>query len=193
MGQCPITLFCHILVREEITRTKFNTMIGLEDRQRVDEALYDDFESEKAREVRWAPRFVLVWTLWMYWEALWTSQTYLFVLFVILSLIKLYDFGILRNAWPRKHVSKKLKLKTLHLGRKLRRLHLFEEKVGARLHFSKWLARYCRDNVIYPTKIYFLTFDLPPPCGCRIMVEVCHMMISQICLGEVGCNGIFNP
>jgi len=62
---------------------------------------------------------------------LWTSQTYLFVLFVILSLIKLYDFAILRNAWPRKHVSKKLKLKTLHLGRKLRRLHLFEEKVGA--------------------------------------------------------------
>jgi hypothetical protein len=39
------------------------------------------------------------------------------------------------------------------LGRKLRRLHLFEEKVGARLHFSKWLARYCRDNVIYPVKI----------------------------------------
>ena len=68
---------------------------------------------------------------------MWTSQTYLFVLFVILSLIKLYDFTILRNAWPRKHVSKKLKLKTLHLGRKLRRLHLFEEKVGARLHFSK--------------------------------------------------------
>jgi hypothetical protein len=56
---------------------------------------------------------------------------------VILSLIKLYDFAILRNAWPRKHVSKKFKLKTLHLGRKLRRLHLFEEKVGVRLYFSK--------------------------------------------------------
>ena len=52
MGQCPITLFCYILVREEITRTKFNTMIGLVERQRVDEALYDDFESEKDREVR---------------------------------------------------------------------------------------------------------------------------------------------
>ena len=52
MGQCPITLFCHILVREEITRTKYNTMIGLVERQRVDEALYDDFESEKDREVR---------------------------------------------------------------------------------------------------------------------------------------------
>jgi hypothetical protein len=56
---------------------------------------------------------------------------------MILSLIKLYDFAILRNACPRRHISKKLKLKTLHLGRKLRRLHLFEEKVGARLHFSK--------------------------------------------------------
>lgn len=39
------------LVREEITKSKFNTMIGLVDRERVDEALYDDFESEKAREV----------------------------------------------------------------------------------------------------------------------------------------------
>ncbi|CAD6225524.1 unnamed protein product [Miscanthus lutarioriparius] len=39
---------------EEITRTKFNTMIGLEDRQRFDEALYDDFESEKDREKRLA-------------------------------------------------------------------------------------------------------------------------------------------
>ncbi|XP_020396619.1 DNA topoisomerase 6 subunit B isoform X1 [Zea mays] len=39
---------------EEITKTKFNTMIGLVDRQRVDEALYDDFESEKAREKRLA-------------------------------------------------------------------------------------------------------------------------------------------
>jgi hypothetical protein len=51
-GTVPISLFCHIFVREEITKTKFNTMIGLVDRQRVDEALYDDFESEKAREVR---------------------------------------------------------------------------------------------------------------------------------------------
>lgn len=41
-----------LLVREEITKSKFNTMIGLVDRERVDEALYDDFESEKAREVR---------------------------------------------------------------------------------------------------------------------------------------------
>ena len=57
--------------------------------------------------------------------------------FTNLPLCIIYDFAILRNAWPRKHVSKKLKLKTLHLGRKLRRLHLFEEKVGVRLHFSK--------------------------------------------------------
>ncbi|KAL6591876.1 hypothetical protein ACP70R_049739 [Stipagrostis hirtigluma subsp. patula] len=39
---------------EEITRSKFNTMIGLVDRERVDEALYDDFESDKAREKRLA-------------------------------------------------------------------------------------------------------------------------------------------
>jgi hypothetical protein len=49
----------------------------------------------------------------------------------------LYDFTILRNAWPRKHVSKKVKLKTLHLEKKLRRLQLLEEKAGVRLHFSK--------------------------------------------------------
>lgn len=51
MRECSITLFCYVLVREEITKSKFNTMIGLVDRERVDEALYDDFESEKAREV----------------------------------------------------------------------------------------------------------------------------------------------
>ncbi|TVU11126.1 hypothetical protein EJB05_44692 [Eragrostis curvula] len=39
---------------EEITKSKFNTMIGLVDRERVDEALYDDFESDKAREKRLA-------------------------------------------------------------------------------------------------------------------------------------------
>ncbi|XP_062199629.1 DNA topoisomerase 6 subunit B isoform X2 [Phragmites australis] len=39
---------------EEITKSKFNTMIGLVDRERVDEALYDDFESAKAREKRLA-------------------------------------------------------------------------------------------------------------------------------------------
>ncbi|CAM0950876.1 unnamed protein product [Alopecurus aequalis] len=39
---------------EEITRSKFNTMIGLVDRERVDAALYDDFESAKAREKRLA-------------------------------------------------------------------------------------------------------------------------------------------
>lgn len=39
---------------EEITKSKFNTMIGLVDRERVDEELYDDFESAKAREKRLA-------------------------------------------------------------------------------------------------------------------------------------------
>ncbi|KAL5201859.1 hypothetical protein ABZP36_036213 [Zizania latifolia] len=39
---------------EEITKNKFNTMIGLVDRERVDEELYDDFESTKAREKRLA-------------------------------------------------------------------------------------------------------------------------------------------
>lgn len=39
---------------EEITKMNFNTMIGLVDRERVDTALYDDFESAKAREKRLA-------------------------------------------------------------------------------------------------------------------------------------------
>lgn len=36
---------------EEIGRMKFNSLIGLAERERVDEALYDDFETAKAREV----------------------------------------------------------------------------------------------------------------------------------------------
>lgn len=39
---------------EEIERSKFNSMIGLVDRERVDEELYDDFETVKAREKRLA-------------------------------------------------------------------------------------------------------------------------------------------
>lgn len=39
---------------EEIGKVKFNSMIGLIDRERVDQALYDDFESTKAREKRLA-------------------------------------------------------------------------------------------------------------------------------------------
>ncbi|KAL9256414.1 DNA topoisomerase 6 subunit B-like protein [Drosera capensis] len=35
---------------EEIVKNKFNSMSGLIDRERVDEALYDDYETEKARE-----------------------------------------------------------------------------------------------------------------------------------------------
>lgn len=33
-------------------KSKFNSMIGLVDRERVDTKLYDDYETEKAREVR---------------------------------------------------------------------------------------------------------------------------------------------
>lgn len=36
---------------EEIGRSKYNSMIGLAHHERVDEALYDDFETAKAREV----------------------------------------------------------------------------------------------------------------------------------------------
>ena len=43
-GTVLYDFFSHVLVREEITKSKFNTMIGLVDRERVDEALYDDFE-----------------------------------------------------------------------------------------------------------------------------------------------------
>jgi hypothetical protein len=50
--------FC--FAREEITRSKFNTMIGLVDRERVDAALYDDFESAKAREVYYHLQILLV-------------------------------------------------------------------------------------------------------------------------------------
>ncbi|KAK3015480.1 hypothetical protein RJ639_005785 [Escallonia herrerae] len=39
---------------EEIGKSKFNSMIGLIDRERIDEALYDDFETAKAREKRLA-------------------------------------------------------------------------------------------------------------------------------------------
>ena len=39
---------------EEIGKSKFNSMIGLVDRERVDEALYDDHETAKAREVCYA-------------------------------------------------------------------------------------------------------------------------------------------
>lgn len=42
------------LTIEEISKSKFNTMIGLIDRDRVDQELYDDFESAKAREKRLA-------------------------------------------------------------------------------------------------------------------------------------------
>ncbi|TYH36476.1 hypothetical protein ES332_D13G267400v1 [Gossypium tomentosum] len=37
---------------EEIVKSKFNSMIGLVDRERVDEELYDDYETAKAREKR---------------------------------------------------------------------------------------------------------------------------------------------
>lgn len=39
---------------EEIGKSKFNSMIGLVDRERVDTKLYDDYETEKARERRLA-------------------------------------------------------------------------------------------------------------------------------------------
>ncbi|CAH9082948.1 unnamed protein product [Cuscuta epithymum] len=39
---------------EEVGRSKFNTLIGLADHQRVDAELYDDYETEKAREKRLA-------------------------------------------------------------------------------------------------------------------------------------------
>lgn len=42
------------IVIEEIRKSKFNSMIGLVDRERVDQALYDDFETAKARERRLA-------------------------------------------------------------------------------------------------------------------------------------------
>ncbi|KAK8619897.1 hypothetical protein V6N13_066395 [Hibiscus sabdariffa] len=35
---------------EEIIKSKFNSMIGLVDRERIDEALYDDYETAKSRE-----------------------------------------------------------------------------------------------------------------------------------------------
>ena len=36
---------------EEISKSKFNTLIGLIDRERIDAELYDDYETEKARDV----------------------------------------------------------------------------------------------------------------------------------------------
>ncbi|KAF5748777.1 DNA topoisomerase 6 subunit B isoform X1 [Tripterygium wilfordii] len=42
------------IIIEDIRKSKFNSMIGLVDRERVDEELYDDYESSKAREKRLA-------------------------------------------------------------------------------------------------------------------------------------------
>ncbi|XWS73487.1 hypothetical protein CRYUN_Cryun02cG0133500 [Craigia yunnanensis] len=42
------------LTIEEIVKSKFNSMIGLVDRDRIDEELYDDYETVKAREKRLA-------------------------------------------------------------------------------------------------------------------------------------------
>jgi hypothetical protein len=36
---------------EEISKSRFNTLIGLIDRERIDAELYDDYETEKARDV----------------------------------------------------------------------------------------------------------------------------------------------
>lgn len=51
--QCKIGLVTSLLLlfSEEIGRSKFNSMIGLTDLDRVDAELYDDFETVKAREV----------------------------------------------------------------------------------------------------------------------------------------------
>ena len=52
MGSSEI-VYCRVIsdFSEEIGRSKFNSMIGLVDRERVDAALYDDYETVKAREV----------------------------------------------------------------------------------------------------------------------------------------------
>lgn len=42
---------CFFHFSEEIDKSKFNSMIGLIDRERIDAELYDDFETAKAREV----------------------------------------------------------------------------------------------------------------------------------------------
>lgn len=49
---CTICVELYSICSEEIDKTKFNSMIGLDHRERVDEALYGDYESAKAREVR---------------------------------------------------------------------------------------------------------------------------------------------
>ncbi|XP_015160338.1 DNA topoisomerase 6 subunit B-like isoform X1 [Solanum tuberosum] len=49
-----VAVSCRTFNREEIGRSKFNPMIGLGDHERRDEALYDDFETAKAREKRLA-------------------------------------------------------------------------------------------------------------------------------------------
>lgn len=160
IGQCSMTLFpCPSWQRRD-----------------HEEQVQHNDRASWSRACWWGP----LWWFWV-WKGSWgnvsTSNcvsfnivcalrsvmdfTNMYHLSIIIILIKLYDdFTILRNAWPRKHASKKLKLKMLHLERKLRRLHLLEEKAGARLHFSKWLARYCCDNVDYVMKMYLLTFDL---------------------------------
>ncbi|KAK6164231.1 hypothetical protein DH2020_001095 [Rehmannia glutinosa] len=62
ISELPLDLDRHLLLdillvdrsSEEIGRSKFNSMIGLADHERVDAELYDDFETAKAREKRLA-------------------------------------------------------------------------------------------------------------------------------------------
>lgn len=53
--------YCELtpLYSEEVGKSKFNSMIGLVDRERIDEKLYDDFETAKAREVCKLVPFIL--------------------------------------------------------------------------------------------------------------------------------------
>jgi hypothetical protein len=53
-------MFYDLLNSEEINKSKFNTMIGLVDRERVDQELYDDFESNKVREVYFFIFFIIL-------------------------------------------------------------------------------------------------------------------------------------
>lgn len=61
-GKCDWDGFWFELVflySEDIEKSKFNSMIGLVDRDRVDQELYDDHETEKAREVC----ILMIWLL----------------------------------------------------------------------------------------------------------------------------------
>lgn len=101
-------------------------MIGLANHERVDQALYDDFETDKAREVH----------IYFYYIEL--NIAWLISIMIVTNSIK---FLLFRKDLPRKLVSKRLKQRMLLLGRKLKRQQLLSPQKVVRPHIIGSLVR----------------------------------------------------